>query len=108
MNSDKLKLFDLLKADDVAGTIHLQHRRMLLMDADAMGLLRKELIDTDRGRHLGSARVEVIAGGPALSLGGNKREVQLQEAYPAEAKEGITNAANQQREVRQEAPLYPA
>jgi two-component system response regulator HydG len=55
MNSDTLKLFDLLKADDVAGTIHLQHRRMLLMDADAMGLLRKELIDTvgiDRARRI--------------------------------------------------------
>jgi hypothetical protein len=46
MNSDKLKLFELLKADEAAGTIQFEHRRMLIMDADAMGLLRKELIKT--------------------------------------------------------------
>jgi DNA-binding NtrC family response regulator len=38
-------LLDLLKVDETAGTIHFQHRRMLLFDADALGLLRKELID---------------------------------------------------------------
>ena len=55
MNSTKLSLFDLLKVDNAAGSIHFQHRRMLLMDADAMGLLRKELIDTvgiDRARRI--------------------------------------------------------
>jgi transcriptional regulator with PAS, ATPase and Fis domain len=55
MNPDKLTLFQLLKADEAAGTIHFQHRRMLLMDADAMGLLRKELIETvgiDRARRI--------------------------------------------------------
>lgn len=46
MTPDKLKLFELLKTDEAAGTIHFGHRRMLLMDADAMGLLRKELIET--------------------------------------------------------------
>ncbi|MFO0698308.1 MAG: sigma 54-interacting transcriptional regulator [Nitrospira sp.] len=39
-------LFDLLKVDEATGTIHLEHRRMLLLDAYAMGLLRKELIET--------------------------------------------------------------
>jgi len=55
MNSDKLRLLALLKADDTTGAIHFQHRRMLLLDADAMGLLRKELIETvgvDRARRI--------------------------------------------------------
>lgn len=55
MTSTKLKLFELLQADETAGTIHFEHRRMLLMDADAMGLLRKELIETlgiDRARRI--------------------------------------------------------
>jgi hypothetical protein len=39
-------LFELLTVDDTAGTLHFAHRRMLLFDADAMGLLRKELIET--------------------------------------------------------------
>ena len=54
MDSD-LKLFELLKTDEAAGTIHFEHRRMLLLDADAMGLLRKELIETlglDRARRV--------------------------------------------------------
>lgn len=46
MNPSDLKLFELLKTDEAAGTIHFGHRRMLLLDADAMGLLRKELIET--------------------------------------------------------------
>ena len=36
----------LLNVDEAAGTIHFQHRRLLLFDADAMGLLRKQLIET--------------------------------------------------------------
>lgn len=55
MNPSELSLFDLLKVDDAAGTIHFEHRRMLLLDADAMGLLRKELIETvgiDRARRI--------------------------------------------------------
>ncbi|MGH9844863.1 MAG: XylR N-terminal domain-containing protein [Blastocatellia bacterium] len=46
MNSSRLKLLELLKVDEAAGTIHFKHRRMLIFDADAMGLLRKELIET--------------------------------------------------------------
>src|SRR5262249_13530920 len=38
-------LLDLLKFDEAAGTIRWKHRRMLLFDADAMGLLRRELVD---------------------------------------------------------------
>ena len=45
MNPGDLKLLELLTVDDAAGTLHFAHRRMLLFDADAMGLLRKELID---------------------------------------------------------------
>ncbi len=55
MTPNELKLFELLKIDEGAGTIHFGHRRMLLMDADAMGLLRKELIETvgiDRARRI--------------------------------------------------------
>ncbi len=40
-----VSLSDLLKVDAAAGTLHFEHRRMLLLDADAMGLLRKELIE---------------------------------------------------------------
>ena len=46
MNPGDFKLLELLTADDAAGTLHFAHRRMLLFDADAMGLLRKELIET--------------------------------------------------------------
>lgn len=46
MNPAHLKLLDLLTVDDAAGTLHFAHRRLLLFDADAMGLLRKELIET--------------------------------------------------------------
>lgn len=55
MNPSHLKLLELLKTDETAGTIHFEHRRMLLLDADAMGLLRKELIETvgiDRTRRI--------------------------------------------------------
>ncbi len=45
MKSGKLRLHDLLKTNDDDGTIQFEHRRMLLLDADAMGLLRKELIE---------------------------------------------------------------
>jgi transcriptional regulator with GAF, ATPase, and Fis domain len=46
MNPGELKLLELLKADEETGVIHFKHRRMLIFDADAMGLLRKELIET--------------------------------------------------------------
>ena len=46
MNPGDFKLLELLAVDDAAGTLHFAHRRMLLFDADAMGLLRKELIET--------------------------------------------------------------
>jgi len=46
MNPGDFKLLELLTVDDAAGTLHFAHRRMLLFDADAMGLLRKELIET--------------------------------------------------------------
>jgi DNA-binding NtrC family response regulator len=46
MNPTNLKLLELLTVDDAAGTLHFAHRRMLLFDADAMGLLRKELVET--------------------------------------------------------------
>ena len=46
MNPDKIKLLDLLEADEGAGTVLFNKRRVLVFDADAMGLLRKELIDS--------------------------------------------------------------
>jgi nicotinamidase-related amidase len=46
MNPSELKLLELLTVDEAAGTIQFKHRRMLLLDADAMGLLRKELVET--------------------------------------------------------------
>src|ERR1044071_6701234 len=42
---EELKLIELLQTDEAAGTIHFKNRRMLIFDADAMGLLRKELIE---------------------------------------------------------------
>ena len=55
MTPNELKLFELLKIDEGAGAIHFGHRRMLVMDADAMGFLRKELIAS-----LGIARARRI------------------------------------------------
>ena len=46
VNTYGLRLLERLKLDETEGTIHWKHRRMLLFDADAMGLLRKELIET--------------------------------------------------------------
>ncbi len=48
MKPEELSLFELLQIDEAAGTIYFKNRRMLIFDADAMGLLRKELIE-----HLG-------------------------------------------------------
>ena len=45
MNPGDLKLLELLTVDDAAGTLHFAHRRMLLFDADAMGM--HERVDTD-------------------------------------------------------------
>jgi len=46
MNPSELKLLEVLKADEESGVIRFKHRRMLIFDADAMGLLRKELVET--------------------------------------------------------------
>jgi two-component system, NtrC family, response regulator HydG len=46
MNPDELKLLELLKADVETGVIRFKHRRMLIFDANALGLLRKELVET--------------------------------------------------------------
>lgn len=44
MRPEDLKLFELIRADEEAGTLYLKNRRVLLVDADALGVLRKELI----------------------------------------------------------------
>jgi len=46
MRPEDLKLFELLQIDEDAGTIHFKNRRLVIFDADAMGLLRKELIES--------------------------------------------------------------
>jgi hypothetical protein len=45
MNPSELKLLELLTIDEATGTIQFKHRRMLRFDANAMGLLRKELME---------------------------------------------------------------
>src|SRR5262249_5641037 len=55
MKSGELKLLELLKADEESGVIRFKHRRMLIFDADAIGLLRQELVETlglERARHI--------------------------------------------------------
>jgi len=44
MKAEYLKLFELIKADEEEGALYLKNRRVLLIDADAVGVLRKELI----------------------------------------------------------------
>jgi DNA-binding NtrC family response regulator len=46
MKADELKIFELLDFRAAEGVIAFQDRRMLLYDADAMGILRRELVDT--------------------------------------------------------------
>jgi transcriptional regulator with PAS, ATPase and Fis domain len=46
MKPEDIKLLELLQGDEDAGTIYFKNRRMLVFDADALGLLRKELINT--------------------------------------------------------------
>ncbi|HMG32356.1 MAG TPA: sigma 54-interacting transcriptional regulator [Blastocatellia bacterium] len=45
MKPEDLKIIELLQIDEQRGTIQFENRRMLIFDADAMGLLRKEMID---------------------------------------------------------------
>ena len=54
MAPDRTHLRDLLDVDEDGGTLYIRNRRMLLFDADAMGLLRKQLID---GLGLDAARM---------------------------------------------------
>jgi DNA-binding NtrC family response regulator/predicted hydrocarbon binding protein len=51
MRADGLKIFEVLDFRAGEGVIAFRERRMLLYDADAMGLLRRELVDTV-GRHV--------------------------------------------------------
>src|SRR4051812_32882573 len=46
MKPDDIKLLEFLQVDEAAGSILFRNRRVLVFDADAMGLLRKELYDT--------------------------------------------------------------
>jgi hypothetical protein len=46
MNLSELQLPARLTVDEAAGMIHFWPRRLLLFDAEAMGLLRQELIHT--------------------------------------------------------------
>ncbi|MCU1266496.1 MAG: domain S-box [Acidobacteria bacterium] len=50
MKPEDLKLFELIQSDEAAGTLYLKNRRVLLIDADALGVLRRELI-TKLGVH---------------------------------------------------------
>src|SRR5437867_4636519 len=55
MRPEDLKLFELLQIDEEAGTIYFKNRRLVIFDADAIGLLRKELIESlgiDRARRI--------------------------------------------------------
>ncbi len=55
MKPEELKLFEFLECNEKLGTIHFKNRRMLIFAADAMGQLRKELLETlgfDRTRRL--------------------------------------------------------
>ena len=55
MRPEDLKLFEFLECDEKLGTIRFKNRRMLIFAADAMGQLRKELIESlgpDRARRL--------------------------------------------------------
>ncbi|HSB77755.1 MAG TPA: XylR N-terminal domain-containing protein, partial [Candidatus Methylomirabilis sp.] len=46
MKADDLRIFELLDFRSGEGIIAFHERRMLLYDADAMGILRRELVDT--------------------------------------------------------------
>ncbi len=46
MKADELKVFELLDFRGAEGIIAFQDRRMLLYDADTLGILRRELIET--------------------------------------------------------------
>lgn len=43
MNPDGLQSLELLKADKETGIIRFKHCRMLIFDADALGLLCKDI-----------------------------------------------------------------
>lgn len=46
MKPSDLQLLELISVDEDAGTIYFKNRRMLFLDADAMGFLRKEMIES--------------------------------------------------------------
>jgi two-component system, NtrC family, response regulator HydG len=62
MTPDLIHLRDLLDADEAEGTLRIGDRRVLLFDADAMGLLRKQLID---GLDVDAARLVLATFGYA-------------------------------------------
>jgi two-component system, NtrC family, response regulator HydG len=50
MRADELRIFEVLDFRAGEGIISFHERRMLLYDADAMGILRRELVDTVGGQ----------------------------------------------------------
>jgi activator of aromatic catabolism len=52
MNAQKLQLAELLDFRPDEGVIRFQDQRVVILSAAALGLLRRELIDTDTARRL--------------------------------------------------------
>ncbi len=46
MKFSDLNLIESLQTGEAAGAIHFKNRRMLIFDADALGMLRKRLVET--------------------------------------------------------------
>jgi hypothetical protein len=44
MNLNDLNLLESLRADEAAGTLHFKKQRVVLLDANFLGLLRKKLV----------------------------------------------------------------
>jgi hypothetical protein len=83
MNLNDLNLLESLRADAAAGTLHFKKRRMLLLNANFLGLLRKQLV-TVCG--LPEARNLVAFLGYAS---GYQAALAVRELYATESKETL-------------------
>ena len=83
MNLNDLNLLESLRADTAGGTIHFKERRMLLLNANFLGLLRKKLVTV-----CGLPEARNISGYSGYAMG-YQAALAAQELYATKCKETL-------------------
>lgn len=86
MNLNDLNLLESLRADAAAGTLHFKKQRLLLLDANFLGLLRKKLVTV-----CGLSEARNLMGFLGYASG-YQAALTLQELYGPERKESLWQA----------------